>query len=156
MVRDPRFPARRSDQRGRIAVDDSLAPQVAPERADGGQLARGGRLRVPAFVEIANEGARAEMIEVLRRQLRHAPSDVRAKEREVLGEVALIRAHGVRRGVLVQTEMLEKRFDEVSNHSARSLSARSEIAALRSFLLFTRPSSGGITPQASLYRPPMF
>ena len=92
--------------------------------------------------------ARAEMIEVLGRQLGDAAAGVRGEEGEVLREIALVGAHGVRRRVLVQPEMFEKRFEVVSNQLAKSVSARSEIAVLRSFLLFTRCSSGGIRPKA--------
>ena len=139
---------RGADERGRITFEHTLAPQVAAEGANRGQLPRRRRFRVTPLVEIAEPGAGAEMIEVRRFELGDAAAGVRGEEDEILREIAVVGAHGVRRRVLVQPEILEKGFEVVSNQSARSLSARSEIARFLSFLLFTRRSSGGIRPNA--------
>src|SRR5258708_3972474 len=156
MARDPVLAPGGADQRGVMGREDALAPQVAAEGADGGELARRRRLRVPALVEIADEGAGAEVVEMDGRQLGDAPAEMHGEKGQILREIALVRAHRVRGGVLVQPEMFEKRFEVVSNHAARSLSARSEIAVLRSFLLLTRCSSGGITPKAMFAATPPF
>ena len=62
----------------------------------------------------------AKVIEVNGRQLRHALGDMGCQEGEVLREIALVGAHRVRRRVLVQPEMFEKRLEVVSNHFLNS------------------------------------
>src|SRR5829696_1443573 len=99
-------------------------------------------------MEIAEPRPRVQVIEVPRPELGDTRADMGCNEGEVLPEIAVVGAHRVRGRVLVQPEMLEKRFEVLSNQSARSLSARSEIARFLSFLLFTRWSSGGIRPKA--------
>src|SRR5437764_1315135 len=148
MVGNPLFALRRADQRGRIALEDAFPPQVLPEGADRRQLPRRGGFRVAPLIAIAEERARVEMIERSGGQIRNADVQPRREERKVLRKIALVGTNGVRRGVLVQAEMFEKRLEVFSNQSSRSFRARSAIARLRSFLPRGAFSSIGMRPNA--------
>ena len=60
---------RRRDQRARIVLDELLPPQVAQERPDRGELARRGRPRLPARVQLGEKAADGVAIERRRLEL---------------------------------------------------------------------------------------
>jgi hypothetical protein len=59
-------------------------------------------------VKLTEKRADIQMIEVRRREIRTAAIEMRRNERDELGEVAFVRAHGMCRRVLVQSEVIEK------------------------------------------------
>ena len=102
---------RRRDERARIVVDQTFAAEVAEEGARGGQLARRGCAREPLLVEIAEETAQRETVELSGCELAHVDAGRRGRVREKLRQIAVVGAHGVRRRVAVKREMLQERFE---------------------------------------------
>ncbi len=98
-------------------------------------------------MEISEERADVKMIEIGRRELRAAPTEMGREEDHELAEVALVRANGVRGHVLVQPQVFEEALELIlhrsvpamtgcdSIHVARSASARSDSATFRSAFL---------------------
>src|SRR5262245_47503441 len=166
--------ARRADQCRRIAVDLPFLPQVFPERANRGKFPRRRRSRVAALVQISKKRADVGVHEVGGRQVGTAPAEMGRQERQELRHVALVRANGVRRGVVVEGEVLEIAVelflhrvgagtesgragdgDRPAIQSSSAVSARSAYASLRSPLFFgtrapDREVSAGMMPKVML------
>ncbi len=102
------FAFRRADERRRIGVEKTFAPQVPAERADRGQLARRRGAGIPPPVQVGQELADAQEVEVRHRQVDTPAAGAAGEEREELREIAVVGADRVPRGVLVEPKMLEE------------------------------------------------
>src|SRR5260221_14254440 len=108
MRRHAHVALRRRDEGSRIILDQLLAPEGTQERADGGELARSGRTRVPAAVKLREKPSDGGAIELWRPQLRSLDALPDRDEREKLREIALVGAHRVRRRVAIKPEKLQE------------------------------------------------
>src|SRR5688500_19407891 len=97
-----------ADERRGITVQHAFAAQILRKGPDGGQLARGGRARVAALVQIAQERPDVVMGEVVGREVGTLLSEMFRYERDELGEVTFLGANRARRGGLIQHQVFEK------------------------------------------------
>jgi hypothetical protein len=65
----PLLALRCADQRRRVVLEHPLAPQIAAEAANRGQLACRGRARVAAPVQVPEKGADFQMIQIVGREI---------------------------------------------------------------------------------------
>src|SRR5207244_5886557 len=106
----PNLALRRRHHGTRIALDLVLAPEIPDERPGGGQLSCRGRARPAPLVEVGKEAAERRAIEVRRLHVGAPDAGERRGMIDELSEIALVRAHGVRRGVAIKREKLQERF----------------------------------------------
>mgnify|MGYP003439923449 CR=1 FL=1 len=116
---------RRADEPGRIAFEDALAAKVAAERANRGQLARGRRPRVAAPVQVAEELADAQVVNIGHRQLRARAAAPRREKHQELRQVALVGADGVGREGALALEVGEEADDQSPHWSFQTAGAAS-------------------------------
>ena len=136
-----------------------MAPSRRRYRAEGAdrrQLARRRRARVAALVEIAEECPDVAVVEVGRRRAPIGGARDGREEGDELRQIALVGADRMRRGVLVEPQMVEETSScsfimagsvacssqtrgattgRLRSTPSRSSSARSDIASLRSVFL---------------------
>jgi hypothetical protein len=163
------------DQRRRIALQQIFAPEVPDKRPDRRELARRRRSGNTVPVKIGEKPpdgrdvdvGRAQLLQGTVRRVRHAPQKLR--------EVTLVGGHGVPRRIAIQQEKRQKGVEDVfhaglgelksvdsgnrsavptfgsaESHSARSRSARSDIASFRFCLSRTRSVGGAMIPNVML------
>ena len=98
-------------ERARVAVDQLFSPEIAEKRAHGGQLARGGRARLPLLVKIGEKAAERGAIELTGIEVRALQTAPRRRVIEKLSEIALVGADGMCRRVAIKPEKLQKRLE---------------------------------------------
>ena len=153
VCRHPHFALRRGDERASVRVDDAFATQVPEEGADGGELAGGGRPRLPFVVKVREERADGVAVERIRLEVALLQVGFGGDVTDELREIAVVGPHRVRRHVPVEGEEPEEGL-QVLDHSALSRiqsastsSARFAIAIFRSILLRGGFASGSMMPK---------
>jgi hypothetical protein len=104
--------ARREERTGRIRLESLLPAQVAEERAQGGELARGGALLEALAVKPGEERADEEVIDVPRARL---AAQLAAEVGDELLEVFAVRANRMGRRVALPLEMAAERGQRFLN-----------------------------------------
>ena len=105
---------RRDGSASGVVLDDPFALQVMHEGARPRQFPRHRRPRLAGAIEGRDPVPNAEAVELRGGQLRNADVVAGCHPREVLGDVDLVGAHGVRRDVSIQLEEPEKRLEMLS------------------------------------------
>jgi hypothetical protein len=104
--------ARRKERTGRIRLENLLPAQVAEERAQGGELPRGGALLEALAVKPGEERADEEVIDVPRSRL---AAQLAAEVGDELLEVFSVRANRMGRRVALPLEMAAERGQRFFN-----------------------------------------
>jgi hypothetical protein len=104
--------ARREERTGRIRLEDLLPAQEAEERAQGGELSRGGALLETLAVKPGQERADEEVIDVARSRL---AAQLAAEVGDELLEVVPVRPNGMGRRVALPLEMAAERGQRFLN-----------------------------------------
>ena len=154
---------RRPRQRGGVSGRPPFPTQKSHERPQRGELARHGSTGLAEAIQLRQIGANDGQVDVSRRDQRRCLLEMCRGERQQLGKVALIRGDRVRRGIPIQTKIVDKPAELLLHgygrpataaccdiQSSSASRARSEIASLRSCRPFTPGSGGAMMPKVML------
>jgi hypothetical protein len=105
-----------------IVIEETLSPQIAQERTDGGQFPRSGCARIPVCVNRGEKASDGSPVECRWREILELRSSPCGHMVEELRDVTPISARGVSRHIPVQAQETEEVLD-VSSHQEWTASA---------------------------------